>query len=128
VPPLRAPRPRVVDHSGANRRGTPGNEGPTPRVRLFDWTDQGVKIAAASEERVESSSEMAQSKHGVTLERIYWTVGAHDLVAVLGAPAAPAVESVSAFLLDLTAAGNVRSTTMRAFDRDEMAAIIGRTV
>jgi uncharacterized protein with GYD domain len=70
---------------------------------------------------------MAQSKHGVTLERIYWTVGAHDLVAVLGAPAAPAVESVSAFLLDLTAAGNVRSTTMRAFDRDEMAAIIGRT-
>ena len=67
---------------------------------------------------------MAQSKHGVTLERIYRTVGANDLVAVLGAPA---VESVSAFLLDLTAAGNVRSTTMRAFDRDEMAAIIGRT-
>jgi uncharacterized protein with GYD domain len=67
---------------------------------------------------------MAQSKHGVTLERIYWTVGAHDLVAVLGAPA---VESVSAFLLDLAAAGNVRGTTMRAFDRDEMAAIFGRT-
>ena len=58
------------------------------------------------------------------MERIYWTVGAHDLVAVLGAPD---VESVSAFLLDLAAAGNVRSTTMRAFDRDEMTAIIGRT-
>jgi uncharacterized protein with GYD domain len=121
---LRAPRPRVINHSGANRRGTPGNEGPTPRVRLFDWTDQGVKNAADSAERVESSSEMAQSKHGLTLERIYWTVGAHDLVAVLEAPD---VESVSAFLLDLAAAGNVRSTTMRAFDRDEMAAIIGRT-
>ena len=58
------------------------------------------------------------------MERIYWTVGAHDLVAVLEAPD---VKSVSAFLLDLAATGNVRSTTMRAFDRDEMVAILGRT-
>jgi uncharacterized protein with GYD domain len=76
----------------------------------------GGKSAADSVERVQSSFEMAQIKYGVTLERIYWTVGAHDLVAVLGAPD---VESVSAFLLDLAAAGNVRSTTMWAFDRDE---------
>jgi uncharacterized protein with GYD domain len=93
-------------------------------VCLFDWTDQGVKNASDSVERVESASQMAQSKHGVTLERIYWTVGAHDLVGILEAPD---VESLSAFLLDLAAAGNVRSTTMRAFDRDEMAAILGRT-
>lgn len=93
-------------------------------VCLFDWTDQGAKSVGDSVERVESSSQMAQSKHGVTLERIYWTVGAHDLVGILEAPD---VESLSAFLLDLASAGNVRSTTMRAFDRDEMAAIIGRT-
>ncbi len=37
----------------------------------FDWTDQGVKSAADSVERVRSSSEVAQSKHRVTLERIY---------------------------------------------------------
>ena len=90
----------------------------------FDWTNQGVESAADSVERVRSSSEMAQSKHRATLERIYRTVGAHDLVAFLGVPD---VESVSAFLLDLAAAGNVRSATMRAFDRDEMATIIGRT-
>src|SRR5215207_1793145 len=46
----------------------------------------GGKSAADSVERVQSSSEMAQSKHGVTLERIYWTVGALNLVAVLGPP------------------------------------------
>jgi uncharacterized protein with GYD domain len=92
--------------------------------RLFDWTDQGVESAADSVQKTQSSSEMAQSKHGATLERIYWTVGAHDLVAVLEAPDE---ESVSAFLLHLAAAGTVRSTTMRAFDRDEMAAILGRT-
>ena len=60
----------------------------------FDWTNQGVDSAADSVERVRSSSEMAQSKHGATLERIYRTVGARGLVAFLGAPD---VESVSAF-------------------------------
>jgi uncharacterized protein with GYD domain len=37
------------------------------------------------------------------------------------------VESVYAFLLDLVASWNVRSITMRAFDRDEMTAILART-
>lgn len=93
-------------------------------VCLFDWTDQGVKNARDTVDRVSGAADMAQSKYGVTLHHIYWTVGAHDLVGVLEAPD---VESVSAFLLDLASAGNVRSTTMRAFDREEMSAIIGRT-
>ena len=92
-------------------------------VCLFDWTDQGSKTVRDTVERVGSASEMAQSKYGVTLEHIYWTVGAHDLVGVLEAPD---VESLSAFLLELASAGNIRSTTMRAFDRDEMSSIIGR--
>jgi uncharacterized protein with GYD domain len=66
---------------------------------------------------------MGQSKYGLTLEHIYWTVGAHDLVGVVEAPD---VESLSAFLLEVASAGNIRTTTMRAFDRDEMSAIIGR--
>ena len=66
---------------------------------------------------------MAQSKDGVRLKRIYWTVGAHDLVGVLEAPD---VESVFAFLLEMASAGNVRSTTIRAFDREETSAIMGR--
>jgi uncharacterized protein with GYD domain len=57
------------------------------------------------------------------LEHIYWTVGAHDLVGVVEAPD---VESLSAFLLEVASAGNIRTTTMRAFDRDEMSTIIGR--
>ncbi|MBA3791831.1 MAG: GYD domain-containing protein [Rubrobacter sp.] len=92
-------------------------------VCLFDWTDQGSKTVTDTVDRVGSASEMAQSKYGVHLEHIYWTVGAHDLVGVLEAPD---VESLSAFLLELAKAGNIRSTTMRAFDRDEMSSIIGR--
>jgi uncharacterized protein with GYD domain len=92
-------------------------------VCLFDWTDQGTKTLTDTLERVESASEMGQSKYGLTLEHIYWTVGAHDLVGVVEAPD---VESLSAFLLEVASAGNIRTTTMRAFDRDEMSAIIGR--
>ena len=92
-------------------------------VCLFDWTDQGTKTVTDTVERVGSASEMAQSKYGVTLEHIYWTVGAHDLVGVLEAPD---VESLSAFLLELASAGNIRSITMRAFDRDEISSILER--
>ena len=92
-------------------------------VCLFDWTDQGIKNATDTVERVGSASELAQSKYGVSLEHIYWTVGAHDLVGVCEAPD---VESMSAFLLEVASSGNVRSTTMRAFDRDEMTSILGR--
>jgi uncharacterized protein with GYD domain len=92
-------------------------------VCLFDWTDQGTKTVTDTIDRVDSASEMAQSKYGLTLEHIYWTVGAHDLVGVVEAPD---VESLSAFLLEVASAGNIRTTTMRAFDRDEMSTIIGR--
>jgi uncharacterized protein with GYD domain len=85
-------------------------------VCLFDWTDQGSKTVTDTVDRVDSASEMAQSKYGVHLEHIYWTVGAHDLVGVLEAPD---VESLSAFLLELAKAGTSaaprcgRSTGMR---------------
>ena len=92
-------------------------------VCLFDWTDQGTKTVTDTVDRVDSASELAQSKYGLTLEHIYWTVGAHDLVGVVEAPD---VESLSAFLLEVASAGNIRTTTMRAFDRDEMSTIIGR--
>jgi len=92
-------------------------------VCLFDWTDQGVRNARDTVDRVDGAFEVAEQKYGVSLGEIYWTVGAHDLVGVIEAPD---VETLSAFLLELASAGNVRSTTMRAFDRGEMSEILGR--
>ncbi len=92
-------------------------------VVLFDWTDQGVRSARDTVDRVSSATRLAQDKYGVTIGQVYWTVGAHDLVGFMEAPD---VESLSAFLLELGSAGNVRSTTMRAFDRDEMSQILER--
>ena len=57
------------------------------------------------------------------LGQIYWTVGPYDLVSVLEAPDE---QSATAFLLELGSVGNVRSTTLRAYDREEMSGILER--
>jgi uncharacterized protein with GYD domain len=99
-------------------------EMPMPHyVCLFNWTEQGITNVKETLHRVDSAFELGVSKYGVGLEKIYWTLGAHDLVAILEAPDD---ESVSALLLELASEGNVRSTTLRAFDSGEMSRILGR--
>ncbi len=92
-------------------------------IVLFNWTDQGIRNARDTVERVERGAELAEQKYGVELEEIYWTVGPYDLVSFFEAPDD---QSLSAFLLELGSAGNVRTTTLRAYDREEMAGIIER--
>ena len=92
-------------------------------VCLFDWTDQGIRNAKDSPSRYDESARMAQEKYGVRIHQNFWTVGPHDIV---GFVEAPDDESLSAFLLELASSGNLRSTTLRAYDRDEMSAILGR--
>ena len=89
-------------------------------IALVNWTDQGVRSAKDTIKR----SEQAQSAFaalGVSLESVFWTIGRYDLVVVLDAPDAAAVTTA---LLQLAAAGNVRTETLRAFSADEMRAIL----
>jgi uncharacterized protein with GYD domain len=57
---------------------------------------------------------------GVELEQVWWTLGAHDLVAILSA--ADGLD-LAAVLLELGGAGNVRTTTLRAFAEPERACV-----
>ena len=91
-------------------------------VSLFNWTDQGIRNVRDTVQRYERSQEL-QDKHGVTLEHINWTVGPHDLVVIAEASDE---ESITAFFLELASSGNLRTTTLRAYDRDEMSGILGR--
>ena len=50
-------------------------------------------------------------------------MGAYDFVGVLEAPDD---ESATAFALALSSLGNVRTTTMRAFDAAEMREIVAK--
>ncbi len=93
-------------------------------VCLFNWIDQGSRNVRDNIERVERGSALAEEKYGVRLGQIYWTVGPYDLVSLFEAPDD---KSISAFfLLELGSAGNVRTTTLRAYDREEMRGIIER--
>ena len=91
-------------------------------IALIDWTDQGVQNAKDSVKRVSQAREAFQ-KQGVTIEQIYWTLGSHDLVAVLNAPDG---ETFAAVSLQLAMGGNVRTTTLRAFDEGEFGAILAK--
>ncbi len=91
-------------------------------VSLFNWTDQGIRNVRDTVQRYERTQEL-QDKHGVRLQGTYWTVGPYDIVAIAEAPD---TESVTAFLLELASAGNLRTTTLRAYDREEMSGIIER--
>jgi uncharacterized protein with GYD domain len=90
-------------------------------VSLINWTDQGIKNVKETLQRADNAGQLAQ-KHGGSLQ-VYWTVGAHDIVAILEAPDD---ESATAFLLEAGSLGNIRTTTLRAYDREEMSSILGR--
>jgi uncharacterized protein with GYD domain len=92
-------------------------------ITLINWTDQGVRSVKDTLERSERVAEDAEKKHGARFERIYWTVGPYDIIAILEAPDE---ESASALLLEDASQGNIRTTTHRAYDREEMRGIIGR--
>ena len=90
-------------------------------VVLLNFTDEGISNVKETIHRADSAAELAQ-QHGGSLQ-VYWTVGPYDLVGILETPDD---ESATAFFLEATSLGNVRSTTLRAYDREEMSGILGR--
>jgi uncharacterized protein with GYD domain len=91
-------------------------------VSLINWTDQGAKSARDTVERA-NQAEAAMAALGVRLKSIFWTVGPFDIVTI---SEADDDESATAALLALGSGGNIRSTTMRAFDADDMARILAK--
>ncbi len=91
-------------------------------VTLMNWTDQGIRTARDTVHRREQADALAQ-KYGAKIEQSYWTVGPYDLVVVVEAPDD---ESATAMLLELSSEGNLRTTTLRAYDFDTMSGILQR--
>ena len=91
-------------------------------VVLVNWTDQGIKNVTQTIERTDSGGEITE-KHGLKLEQAYWTVGAYDMVTVFEAADD---EAISCHLLEIGSLGNIRTTTLRAYDEQEMSGILQR--
>lgn len=92
-------------------------------VALVQWTDQGVKAYGDTVERAKAASAAAE-KMGGKLTTLLWTIGPYDIVTI---GEFSDDETWTAFALKLSSLGNVRTTTLRAFDSAEMAGIIAKT-
>ena len=90
-------------------------------ITLLNWTDQGIKNVKDSPKRLDSVRDLAK-KNGCEMRDIYLTIGAYDLVSILEAPDD---ETAAKLLLKIGSAGNVRSTTLKAFPEDAYRKIVG---
>ncbi|WP_426613019.1 GYD domain-containing protein [Bradyrhizobium sp. McL0616] len=91
-------------------------------VVLGSFTDQGARNAKDSPKRADAFKEMART-FGVTVKEIVWTQGRYDVVTLIEAPDEAAAMSLS---LSLSALGNVRTETLRAFSAADMTKIVGK--
>jgi len=91
-------------------------------IALGNFTDQGIRNVKDTVKRADMVKEAAQ-KAGVTMKDIMWTLGSYDMVVTFEASDDAAM---TAFALAVGASGNVRTQTLRAFNRSEMAAILAK--
>lgn len=90
-------------------------------IALTNWTEQGIRNVKESPARVDAARKLAK-KYGCELRDFYMTIGAYDMVVTIEAPDD---DSMAKFALALGTAGNVRTTTLKAFTEESFRKIIG---
>ena len=91
-------------------------------IALIDFTEQGVRNIQDTPKRADAFAATAK-KLGVTVKDVYWTTGAHDGLLIVDAPDC---KTAAALFLTLGQGGNVRTQTLRAFDRPEIESVLGK--
>jgi len=91
-------------------------------IVLSSFTDQGIRAVKDTTKRADQVRELAK-KFGATVKEIYWTLGSCDVVAIFDAPDD---KSMTAIGLAIGNQGFVRTQTLRAFTKEEMAGILGK--
>jgi uncharacterized protein with GYD domain len=88
-------------------------------ISLINWTDEGAKNAKDTVDRAEAAEKLAADMGGSF--QSYWTMGPYDLVTI---SEFPDDETAVKFLAKVASLGNVRTSTMRAFDGSEVRSIM----
>ena len=91
-------------------------------IVLANFTDQGIRNVKDTGKRADAVREMGK-KFGVNMKDVYWTLGSYDVVTICDASDDAAM---TAFGLALGTAGNVRTQTLRAFNRQDINSILGK--
>ena len=93
-------------------------------IALINFTEQGITNIKETTNRADKAIEIV-TKLGAQLKNMYWTTGGVDAVLILEAPSD---ETIAAVLLSLARLGNIRTQTLRAFNRAEIESIIKKVV
>ena len=88
-------------------------------IVLMKLTDQGIKMVKDAPDRIEAAINSLQALGG-KINGFYATLGEYDYIVCIDAPNEAVVMR---FLLGLGAAGDVRTTTMKALAREEFEEI-----
>jgi len=89
-------------------------------IALSTLTDQGVRNMKDLARRLQNA-EQAFAQMGATLREVYLLMGQYDYIVVAEAPDDETIARVS---LMIAGQGNVRTQTVRAFDRSEMLRLV----
>lgn len=89
-----------------------------------NFTDQGVKTIKDGPKRAEATKALVE-KMGGRLVGLYVTTGQYDLVLIADMPNG---EAMAKLALSLSSQGNVRTTTVRAFQPAEMGKLIAEAL
>ena len=84
-------------------------------VTLYKWTEQGIHGVRDTVDRADQVAAAGEALGGRIIG-VWWTQGAYDLVVVSDWPDE---EAAMAQALRVAMAGNVRSETLRAFDKED---------
>ena len=89
-------------------------------IFLYKLTDQGIKNIKEMPQRLEKAIEASEAVGGKVLG-VYSVLGEYDLVSIAEFPND---ETVLSLALAFGSQGNVRSTTLKAFTKEEFAEIV----
>ena len=92
---------------------------PTSMLSL-NWTDQGIRSIKESPKRSQAARELAK-KLGAEIKQVYPTSGDNDLV-IFGD--APSRDDVARLAVAISANGNVRTRTSRAWSEQEFTKLV----
>ena len=90
-------------------------------VSLINWTDQGIRNIKDSPKRLEAAKKLLKDLGG-EVKAFYMTQGAFDALLIAEAPDD---KVLAKFLLKTGSAGNVRTTTVRAYTEKEYWDVFG---
>jgi uncharacterized protein with GYD domain len=90
---------------------------------LYKFTAGGSKTVRDSVKRA-GQIRQENAARGFRIIEVFWTQGPYDMAAIVDAPSE---EEMMGAMMNVVGAGNVTSTTMRAFDALEMSRILAIT-